>query len=167
MHLQILLAFNLAISFSIVAVKTESALFRVSKVLESLILSGNVIREEHQGSNKNSAILKCAQNAWCMSVCELFDSKFTLTSLEISGGIKGIATDITCFTPRKKVLFPSASSILTAAPYSWPVRPLANLRTAWSIWWQCKQLFLLTTQHLDSILFIIWSHRFLKISLPI
>jgi len=128
-QLQILLAIHLLISSSILAIKAESRLFHASKISESLILSENVIREEQQGSNKNSAILKCAHNPWCMSVCELLDSKFTLTSLEISGGMEGIATDITCFTPKKKVLFPSSSVTLTGSPPADPDRNLANLKT--------------------------------------
>jgi len=108
-------------------VKAYYASYIVSEIAESLVLSQMVYREVSEGPGKISAMLRCAQSGWCNSVCNLTDSSLVLTSLEISGGMN-IAAEITCFTPRRRVLFPSESAILSG----WTGeadREMANLNT--------------------------------------
>ena len=126
MYFQVLI--GLLLSFLIVAIESSSGLMISSMIAESLVQDPKVTREDVQGLGKLASVMKCVQSSWCFSVCILTDSKIVLTSLEVSGGIS-INGEITCFTPRRRVIFPSESASMTGMPESESQKKLSNLNT--------------------------------------
>ena len=88
-----------------------------SQISESSVLDTYVVREDYPENSMFLAARQCSLNPWCHAVCRLTDSRLVLTSLEISGGfsIAPAGDKITCYTKRRRVLYPHQSTVTTGS----------------------------------------------------